>query len=93
MIHELTVTPILSQGITLDPHEKARWSQERVNFEAKLMIMLKEKGVNTHSQLYKASNKALSEFQREMDRTNLPLLNIQKAIDILVEKAGSNKAG
>ncbi len=57
------------------------------------MLMLKEKGgVNTHSQLDKASNKALSEFQREMDKTNLPLLNIQKAIDILIEKVGSNKA-
>ncbi len=92
IIHELTVTPILPQGITLDPHEKARWSQERVNFEAKLMSMLKEKGVNTHSQYDRASNKALAEFQHEMDRTNLPLTSVQKAIDILVEKVGNNKA-
>ncbi len=54
--------------------------------------MLKEKGLSTYSQLDKASNKDLNEFQREMDRTNLPLDNIQKSIDILVEKVGSNKA-
>ncbi len=71
--------------------KKAHWSQERVNFETKLMLMLKEKGVSTHSQLDKASNKALNEFQREMDRTNLHLDNIQKSIDILLEKVDNNK--
>ncbi len=40
VIHELTVTPILPQGISLDPKKTACWSQERINFEAKLMRML-----------------------------------------------------
>ncbi len=92
VIHELTVTPTLPQGITLNPHEKALWSQERVKFESKLMLMLEEKGDKTHSLLDKASNKALTKFQQEMDRTNLPLDNIQKSIDILGSKVGSNKA-
>ncbi len=92
VIHELAVTPILPQGITLDPHEKARWSLEKESFEARLMILLKEKGVNTLSQLDSASTKALFEFQKEMDRINLPLDSTQKSIDILVEKVGSSKA-